>query len=65
MGHSAFDPATRRGGRGTPDVWLARSARSSRSGFGPSGSGSIENGVIATGRSSTLRSTTNWVVVTS
>ena len=53
MGHSEFDPQSGKGGRGTPDAWLARSVRSSRSRFGRSGSGSIENGVFATGHVST------------
>lgn len=39
-----------RGGRGTLEKWSARGVRSSRSRFGLSVSGSIENGVSATVR---------------
>lgn len=54
-----------RGGRGTPDAWSVRSAPSSRNRFGPSDSGSIENGVSVTGPFSTLRSTAGCVAATS
>ena len=54
-----------KGGRGTPDAWLAQSARSSRNRFGRSGSGSTANGVVRDRAAvSTSRSTASCAAAT-